>query len=69
MFVGGEVALFFSLTHSQGCLTFFVERLRDFFGGCVTFVVESLCNFFGGCVIFFWLRVKRLHDFLYEEVA
>ena len=33
-FWGGEVSLFFSLTHSQECVTFFVEiiffRLHDF---------------------------------------
>ena len=45
MFLGGEVALFFYLTHSRGCVTFFVERLIIFFGGCMTFVVESLRDF------------------------
>ena len=43
---GCIIFLTHSLTHSQGCVIFFVERLHDFFGGCMIFVVERFCDFF-----------------------
>ena len=81
MFLGGEVALFFSLTQSQGCVTFLWR-------GCVIFFEVTWFLLLRGCVICFWsfviflverfcvffcverLRfVDRLHDFLSEEVV
>ena len=58
MFLDEEVAFFFTLTHSWGCVTFFVLRGCMIFFRLHDFCFKEVVWFFGGCEIFF-----------YEEVA